>query len=58
MVEKLTLNSLATALVKIPAVGMLIARSLKTVDICGIVLCAKTTHFRTLITLPKRSRVI
>ena len=40
MVEKLT-NSLATALMDIPAVD-----SLKTWDICGIVLCDKTAHFR------------
>ena len=46
MVEKLTFNSLATALVDIPAVSMPIARSLKTWDICGIVLCDKTAHFR------------
>ena len=46
MVETLTLNYLATALVDIPAVSMTIARSLKTWDICGIVLCDKTAHFR------------
>ncbi len=46
MVEKLTFNSWATALVDIPAVSMPIARSLKTCDICGIVLCDKTAHFR------------
>ncbi len=45
MVEKLTFNSRATALVDIPAVRMPIALSLKTCDICGIVLCDKTTHF-------------
>ena len=39
MVEKLIFNSLATALVDIPAVSMPIACSLKTLDICGIVLC-------------------
>ncbi len=38
-VEKRTFNSQATALVDIPAVNMQIARSLKTCDICGIVLC-------------------
>ncbi len=43
---KLTLNSRATALVDIPAVSMPIARSLKTCDICAIVLCNKTAHFR------------
>ncbi len=46
MVEKWTFNSRATALVDIPAVSMSIARSLKTYDICGIVLCDKTAHFR------------
>jgi hypothetical protein len=45
MVEKLALNSLATALVDIPAVTMPIARSLKTLDICGIVLCDQTACF-------------
>ncbi len=45
MVEKWTFNSRATALVYIPAVSMPIARSLKTFDICGIVLCDKTAHF-------------
>ncbi len=45
MVEKWTFNSWATALVDIPAVSMPIARSLKTCDICGIVLCDKTAHF-------------
>jgi hypothetical protein len=40
MVEKLTVNSMATALVDIPAVSMPIAHSLKTV-----VLCDKTAHF-------------
>ena len=46
MVEKFTLNYLATALVNIPAVSMPNAHSLKTSDICGIVLCDKTAHFR------------
>ncbi len=46
MVEKWTLNSRATALVDIPAVRMPIARSLKTCDICSIMLCDKTAHFR------------
>ncbi len=46
MVEKWTFNSRATALVDIPAVSMPIARSLKTCDICDIVLCDKTAHFR------------
>ena len=38
MVEKLTLNYLATALVDILVVGMPIALSLKILYICGIVL--------------------
>ena len=43
MVEKLTLHSLATALVDILSVSMPIAHSLKTsVALC----CDKTTHFR------------
>ncbi len=46
MVEKCTFSSWATALVDIPAVSMPIARSLKTCNICGIVLCDKTAHFR------------
>ena len=44
MVEKGTLNPMAIILVDIPAVSMLIARSLKTSDIHGIVLCDKTAH--------------
>ncbi len=44
MVEKWKFNSHATDLVDIPAVSMPIARSLKTCDICGIVLCDKTLH--------------
>ena len=43
MVEKLTFNYLASALLDIPAVRMPIAHSLKT---SGIVLCDKTEHFR------------
>ncbi len=46
MVEKLTFSSRATALLDIPAVSMPIACSLKTCNICGIVLCDKTAHFR------------
>ncbi len=46
LVDKLTFNSQETVLVDIPAVSMPIARSLKTCDICGIVLCDKTAHFR------------
>ncbi len=46
MVEKWTFNSRTTALADIPAVSMPIARSLKTCDICDIVLCDKTSHFR------------
>ncbi len=41
MLEKLTFNSWATALVGIPAVSMPITHSLKICDICGIVLCDK-----------------
>ena len=37
MVEKCTFNSLARALVDIPAVSMSIVHTLKTWDICGIV---------------------
>ncbi len=46
MVDKWTFNLRATALVDIPAVSMPVARSLKTYDICGIVLCDKTVHFQ------------
>ncbi len=46
MVEKLTFNSWATALVDILAVSMPIAHSHKTCNICGIVLCDKTAYFR------------
>ncbi len=46
MVAKWTFNLRVTALVDISAVSMPIARSLKTCDICGIVLCDKTAHFR------------
>ncbi len=46
MVDKLTFNSRATALVDNPAVSMPIVCSLKTCDICGIVLCDKTVLFR------------
>ena len=42
MVEKLTFDSPATALVHIPAISI----PIKTSDICGIVLCDKTAHFR------------
>ena len=52
-VEKCTLNSLATALVDIPAVSMPIAHSLTTWDICGIVLCGKTAHFRVAFSCPQ-----
>ncbi len=46
--REITFNSRATALVDIPAVSMPIACSLKTCDVCGIVLCDKThfAHFR------------
>ncbi len=46
VVRPVGFNSWATALVDIPAVSMSIARSLKTCNICGIVLCDKTAHFR------------
>jgi hypothetical protein len=46
MVEKLTFNSLAKALLDKPAVSMPIARSLKIWDVYGIVLCDKSAHFR------------
>jgi hypothetical protein len=42
IIDKLTFNYLETALVDIHAVGIPIARSLKT---CGIVLYVKTAHF-------------
>ena len=45
LVYKLTFNSLATALVDIPAVSMPIYM-LPQLDNCGIVLCNKTAHFR------------
>ena len=44
MVEKLNLNSLATALADIPAVCITIAHSLKTWNICGIVLRDKALY--------------
>jgi hypothetical protein len=53
MVEKLTLHSLATALVDVPAVSMPIGHSLKTLDICGIVLCDKTAHFKVAFYFPQ-----
>ncbi len=40
------MNIQSIALVDIPVVSMPIARSLKTCDICGTVLCDKTAHFR------------
>ena len=46
MVEKWTLNYLATALKENPAVNMPNAHSLETRDIYGIVMCDKTAHFR------------
>ena len=52
MVEKLALNSLSTALGDIPAVSMTIAHSLKTGDLCCIVLCDTTSHFRGLFIVP------
>ena len=53
MVKKLTLTSLVMALVNISAVSMPIARSLKTSDICGIVLCDKTAHFKVASSFPQ-----
>ncbi len=44
--REMNIKFTATALVDIPAVSMPIARSLKTCDICGIMLCDKTAHFR------------
>jgi hypothetical protein len=55
MEEKLTLISLATGLVDIPVVSMPIASSLKTWDICGIVLCDKTAHFRLAFYCPQQN---
>ena len=52
MVDKLTFNYLATALVDIPAVSIPIVRSLKSLEICGIVLCDKTAHFSGLFIVP------
>jgi hypothetical protein len=46
MEEKWTFNSLATALMDIPAVSMPIVRSLKTWDICDIVFYDKISHFK------------
>ncbi len=45
MVEKLTFNPRATALVDIPAVSMPIACSLKNFNICVIVLFDNIAHF-------------
>jgi hypothetical protein len=53
LLEKLTLNSLETALVDIPTVSMPIAHSLKAWDICGIVLCYKTAHCRVAFYYPR-----
>jgi hypothetical protein len=55
MVEKWTLNNLATALMDIPAVSMPIARPLKTWDIRGIVLCDKTSHCRVAFYCPQHN---
>ncbi len=43
--REININSRATALVDIPAVSMPIPHSLKTCDICGIVLCDKKVAF-------------
>jgi hypothetical protein len=53
MVDKLTFNSLATALVDIPAFSIPIAHYLKAGELCGIVLCDKTAHFRMAIYCPQ-----
>jgi hypothetical protein len=47
-----TFNYLSTALVDITAVSMPIALSLKTWDICGIVMYDKTAHFRVAFIVP------
>ncbi len=44
--REINIQFTATALVDIPAVSMPIACSVKSCDICGIVLCDKTAHFR------------
>ncbi len=44
--REINIHFTGNSLVDIPAVSMPIARSLKTCDICGIVLCDKTAHFR------------
>ena len=46
MVEKRTFTSQETSLVDNPAVSMPIAHTIKTCDICGIVLFDKTEHFQ------------
>jgi hypothetical protein len=46
MVEILSFNYLATTLLEIPAASMPLARSLKIWNICGIVLCDNTAHFK------------
>jgi hypothetical protein len=53
MVEKLTFSSRGTALEDVPAVRMPIAHSLNTLDICGIVLCDTTAHFRVAFDCPQ-----
>ena len=45
MVEKLTFNYLATALVDIPAISMLIAHPSK-LETSVVFMCDKTAHFR------------
>ena len=52
------MNILATALVDIPAVSMPIPRSLKTWDICAIVLCDKNVSFSGLLFIPTQGIMI
>ena len=53
MVEKLTFNYLSTALVDIFAVSMPIACSIKALDICFIVFCDITAHFKVVFYCPQ-----
>jgi hypothetical protein len=53
IVEKWRFNYLATALVDIPQISMPITHFLKTWEICGIVLCDKSGHFRVVFYCPQ-----
>ena len=53
MVEKLTFNSLATAIMDIPSVSMPIAHSLKSSKHLWLVLCDKIAHFRVAFYFPQ-----